>query len=252
MLQGLQVQTSLSAPNESGLGEVLLKVCKGPCGKELELLAFGNGEGKYGRKSKCKSCLADYERLRREVSPLTEEQREVGRQRTRAWSAANLERKAASSLAYSRAHPDRMKASAYKWRAKNPDKAREINLRWLAKPGSKEKARSAVKAWSEANPEKLKTASRNWHTENQHYWRLRAEAFSKVLADFTFEQWLEVQEENGYRCAYCLSSEVKLTMDHVIPILRGGQHTRDNIVPACKPCNSKKKDRLIFYMLDKR
>ncbi len=45
------------------------------------------------------------------------------------------------------------------------------------------------------------------------------------------------------RCYYCgrkvKSSE--LTMDHVIPLSRGGRSVRENLVPACKECNAKKK-----------
>lgn len=36
----------------------------------------------------------------------------------------------------------------------------------------------------------------------------------------------------------------ELTMDHIVPIVRGGKSTRGNVVPACKECNNKKK-----YML---
>ena len=44
-------------------------------------------------------------------------------------------------------------------------------------------------------------------------------------------------------CHYC-HSEVgrnRLTMDHVVPLSRGGKSTKGNIVPACKDCNNKKK-----------
>ena len=33
----------------------------------------------------------------------------------------------------------------------------------------------------------------------------------------------------------------ELTMDHVIPLSRGGKASRNNVVPACKQCNSNKK-----------
>lgn len=33
----------------------------------------------------------------------------------------------------------------------------------------------------------------------------------------------------------------ELTMDHIVPISRGGRATRNNVVPACKECNNKKK-----------
>lgn len=45
------------------------------------------------------------------------------------------------------------------------------------------------------------------------------------------------------RCYYC-GRQVKpseLTMDHLIPLSRGGRSVRENLVPACKECNNKKK-----------
>ena len=44
-------------------------------------------------------------------------------------------------------------------------------------------------------------------------------------------------------CHYC-GKQVgadQLTMDHVIPVARGGRSTRGNIVPACPACNKSKK-----------
>jgi 5-methylcytosine-specific restriction endonuclease McrA len=45
-------------------------------------------------------------------------------------------------------------------------------------------------------------------------------------------------------CYYCQQKVdgKLLTMDHVVPLSRGGQSSRSNIVAACKPCNIKKKD----------
>lgn len=47
-------------------------------------------------------------------------------------------------------------------------------------------------------------------------------------------------------CHYCqVSVPVKeLTMDHLVPLIRGGRSTRGNCVPACKACNSKKQSLL--------
>ena len=44
-------------------------------------------------------------------------------------------------------------------------------------------------------------------------------------------------------CYYCRRSigHRALTMDHLVPLGRGGRSTRGNVVPACKACNSKKK-----------
>lgn len=44
-------------------------------------------------------------------------------------------------------------------------------------------------------------------------------------------------------CHYCGGKfdPSELTMDHIVPIIRGGVSSRGNIVPACKECNSRKK-----------
>lgn len=45
------------------------------------------------------------------------------------------------------------------------------------------------------------------------------------------------------RCHWCGDTfpADELTMDHVIPLSRGGKASRNNVVPACKQCNSNKK-----------
>lgn len=44
-------------------------------------------------------------------------------------------------------------------------------------------------------------------------------------------------------CHYCGGSFApdELTMDHVVPLARGGKSVKENLVPACRECNSKKK-----------
>ncbi len=46
-----------------------------------------------------------------------------------------------------------------------------------------------------------------------------------------------------HRCQYCGASAENI--DHVIPRSRGGLHVWDNVVAACRPCNSRKRDRLL-------
>jgi hypothetical protein len=53
----------------------------------------------------------------------------------------------------------------------------------------------------------------------------------------------KVVEFYGGLCAYCGVSP-GVEMDHVIPTSRGGTHEIGNLVPACKPCNSSKKNTL--------
>lgn len=46
---------------------------------------------------------------------------------------------------------------------------------------------------------------------------------------------------DGYQCQYCGSRE-HLTLDHVIPKSRGGKTHWDNLITACRRCNSRKGD----------
>lgn len=50
-----------------------------------------------------------------------------------------------------------------------------------------------------------------------------------------------VFKRDGFQCQYCGDSD-DLTLDHVIPKSRGGKTNWDNLITACKKCNSKKGD----------
>ena len=54
--------------------------------------------------------------------------------------------------------------------------------------------------------------------------------------------WENKKAQYGYRCVYCGRKSVKLTKDHIVPYIKGGPDTIDNIVPACLLCNIKKRD----------
>jgi 5-methylcytosine-specific restriction endonuclease McrA len=59
----------------------------------------------------------------------------------------------------------------------------------------------------------------------------------------TQKEWEEILERYHHSCAYCGASNVSMTKDHVVPVTKGGTHTKDNIVPACRSCNSSKGNR---------
>lgn len=64
------------------------------------------------------------------------------------------------------------------------------------------------------------------------------------------EDWIslrnEVLKRDGFSCAYCDDEDdVELTADHVVPLSRGGTNDRSNLVCACLPCNSSKRNLLL-------
>ena len=55
-------------------------------------------------------------------------------------------------------------------------------------------------------------------------------------------QWWKNRIAKGV-CHYCgmIFLPEELTLDHLVPIIRGGKSSRGNVVPACKECNNRKK-----------
>ncbi len=58
-------------------------------------------------------------------------------------------------------------------------------------------------------------------------------------------RWWQQKTASG-TCYYCgvQVAHRQLTMDHLVPLSRGGRSTKDNLVPSCKDCNNKKKTML--------
>lgn len=50
---------------------------------------------------------------------------------------------------------------------------------------------------------------------------------------------------DGYRCAYCGASNAPLTIDHIVPRVRGGTNEWENLVCCCTHCNNLKGDRTL-------
>jgi 5-methylcytosine-specific restriction endonuclease McrA len=65
----------------------------------------------------------------------------------------------------------------------------------------------------------------------------------------TFEAWEGMKKSYNFTCPVCGKSEpdIKLTMDHIKPVSKGGTHTIDNLQPLCMLCNCKKSN---FYKED--
>ncbi len=60
-------------------------------------------------------------------------------------------------------------------------------------------------------------------------------------------QWWKRKCAKGV-CYYCNKKfpAKELTMDHIVPIARGGKSTKNNVAPCCKACNTEKKSKLLM------
>lgn len=143
---------------------------------------------------------------------------------------------------------------------KNPEYFREVQRRWSEKNRARKKEISD--AYLERNREKLNAKRREknkrpehkaWMQEYQRqhreknpdlyltYTHNRRAARLSAKGTHTKEQWLDKIAEYRGCCAYC-GMTGKMTRDHYIPLSRGGSNSIDNIVPACRHCNSSKHD----------
>ena len=74
----------------------------------------------------------------------------------------------------------------------------------------------------------------------------------RVEHDLTDEQWTALKDA-WTGCAYCGVSDTALQRDCVLPLSRGGRYTLDNIVPACRSCNTSKcNDEVTGWLRRKR
>jgi len=74
-----------------------------------------------------------------------------------------------------------------------------------------------------------------------------------AIGTFSFQEWEDLKKVYEYMCLCCKRNEpeIKLSVDHVIPISRGGLNTIDNIQPLCHSCNSRKNAKDTDYRLSK-
>lgn len=124
--------------------------------------------------------------------------------------------------------PEKNRAKYLRWRDAHPEKARARNLKPRHVNPEANSARNLQ--WRRDNPEKARANSKRKHARKAH----------AIINDFTAEQWLEMLATYGYRCVYCDRKMQRLTQDHITPLSKGGNHTKSNIVPACRSCNRKK------------
>lgn len=66
---------------------------------------------------------------------------------------------------------------------------------------------------------------------------------------YTYPEWQALVNQYDHTCLCCGRREpdIKLTVDHVIPISLGGSNSIDNIQPLCQSCNSKKRAKHIDF-----
>lgn len=185
---------------------------------------------KYGKKSLCVACFDARKRKTKEnlkrIKKLSDQRcRERVNRQNRKWRMLNREK----NRIYHR------QWSANK-RAKNPELARQKESKW--RENNKDKVKASFKKWVSANYDKV--------IHRNRCRRALKRGACVVGSELVTNEWFkELCSKHGNRCYYCWDAEKKLGADHIIPLINGGKHVRENIIPACKPCNSRKSKKPI-------
>jgi 5-methylcytosine-specific restriction endonuclease McrA len=155
------------------------------------------------------------------------------------------------------ANPEKDREHSRLWRLANPERAKLNLSRWYQ--GNKEKVRAYERKMRETNPQKFfeghRKASSKYEkshpdkmAEGNHMRRARMQ---KAEGRITAKEWQALKEFYGYTCLCCgrKEPEIKLELDHVIPISKGGKNLVSNVQCLCASCNRRKNARHIDYRL---
>ena len=144
---------------------------------------------------------------------------------------------------YKRKHPEISKESSKRYREKNRELLREKRKIYRMDNTGK------IKKYEKDNHEKRKGYHKKYiKTEKgkamaQRGMARRRAKEREIINTLTSEEWLNILEKHNFRCVYCdveFNCGLLPTKDHIVPLIKGGHNVKENIVPACQSCNSKK------------
>jgi 5-methylcytosine-specific restriction endonuclease McrA len=144
-----------------------------------------------------------------------------------------------SDVAYK--DPERQRAYAREWLKRNPQKARDAVRRW--NKSHPEQRRAAKRLYYARHREQHKAVMAAYHRSHPEVLRAKSNAYRAraraAAGQFTSAEWLALVARYDGRCAY-RGEVAPLQVDHRTPLTRGGANSIDNILPACRKCNTEK------------
>jgi 5-methylcytosine-specific restriction endonuclease McrA len=122
------------------------------------------------------------------------------------------------------------------WKKDNPEGNRKLALEYQNR--NFDKVYKRIQSWQKEHPESRQVSKAN---------RRAREKSSQ--GKITRAEWEELKEFYDYTCLCCRKREpkIKLTLDHVVPLAKGGENSISNAQPLCGSCNSKKNAKIIDY-----
>jgi 5-methylcytosine-specific restriction endonuclease McrA len=113
-----------------------------------------------------------------------------------------------------------------------------------------EAATERARQWTAAHPDAKAVYQRRYRAAHPNaVWNDNHRKRGAIIRDLTAGQWRDIRAYFLDCCAYCGRQVTDLTQDHLVPLIQGGQHTAENIVPACRSCNSRKGAKSLLAFL---
>lgn len=130
-------------------------------------------------------------------------------------------------------NPEQTRAYLREWAKRNPEKVKANSRRNYER--HTERFKEQARRWGKANPEKRSAIMVFQNAKRR----------SRIKANggrgFTKQHFVELLDRVGGLCSYCRDKQAR-SIDHFVPLALGGLHDYANIVPACRDCNSKKRE----------
>ena len=154
---------------------------------------------------------------------------------------------------YYKEHREKILAQKREYYQKNKEKIKfKVMLQWketMKDPIKKYKLNQRKKKWVLNNIEKHKICAKKWRERNREKLRVysanRRTLERNAEGSHTLEEWEELLKKSNYSCVFCGVKE-KITLDHIIPLNKGGTNYISNIQPLCFPCNASKQDKVVI------
>ena len=172
------------------------------------------------------------------------EKREYYKEKSRRYYQENKDVALAKCREYYLKNKEHKKEYDKRYREKNKDIDKERAKKYYIE--NKDRIREYYKKYYEENKERIKEVNNEWKINNQDKVKLsrkkRKNKRKELKADLTVQEWDYIKEYFNNSCAYC-GAKCELEQEHFIPVTKGGEYTKNNIITACRSCNASKGNR---------
>lgn len=217
--------------------------------------------GKYGVRAICIKCHKDQNKQYREenkefIAEINKLYRQENKEKMSEYHKQYREKNKKIIAEYSKVRNKR-------YRQENNEKLREYDKRRRQEnkeyfKNHYENKKAHYKLYRERTKEHKQQYDKEYYAKNKHkyliYKQKRRSLKKQLPSTLTAMQWSKIKSHFNHQCAYCGMKEEDHTeiydellhQEHFIALSKGGEYTHNNIITACRGCNSNKLDKNFF------